>query len=259
MSEILSQSKLDDLFKALTTGELDLNAMNEDNSKKVVKLYDFARPSKFSKEQLRTLEIISENYGRLIATYLSGYLRNLVSVEVVNAEAITYLEFSNSLTNPIILSIIDFSPLTGSVLLELSPNMGYAIIDRVLGGAGKSMNKIREFTEIEHLILERVFVQFANLLVEPWENVIELTPTLEKIETNSQVAQIISPNETIALVTFNLKIGNLEGMLNLCIPHLVIEPIMDKLNTRFWFAQSEKALDTEHAENLERETFPLRL
>ena len=81
---------------------------------------------------------------------------------------------------------------------------------------------------------------------------IDLTPTIEKIETNSQVAQIISPNETIALVTFNLKIGNLEGMLNLCIPHLVIEPIMDKLNTRFWFAQSEKALDTEHAENLER-------
>lgn len=252
MSEILSQSEIDDLFKALTTGELDVNTIQEDNGKKIVKAYDFTRPSKFSKEQLRTLEIISENYARLIATYLSGYLRNLVSVEVINAEAITYSEFSNSLTNPIILSIIDFAPLNGSVLLELSPNMGYAIIDRVLGGAGKGIHKIRDFTEIEHLILERMFAQFANLLIEPWENVVELSPVLEKIETNSQVVQIISPNEIVALVTFSLRIGNIEGMLNLCIPHLVIESIMDKLNTKYWFAQNEKSKDPIYEKNLEK-------
>lgn len=252
MSEILSQSEIDDLFKALTTGELDVDDIKEDTKKQTIKPYDFTRPSKFSKEQLRTIEIICENYARLISTYLSGYLRNLVPVEVINAEAITYSEFTNSLSNPVILSIVDFSPLNGSIILELSPNMGYAVIDRVLGGAGRSISKVREFTEIERIILERMFAQFANLLIEPWENVIELSPVLEKIETNSQVAQIISPNEMVALVTFNLKLGNVEGMLNLCIPHIVIEPIMDKLNTKFWFSQSERAHNPVHSQNIER-------
>lgn len=252
MSEILSQNEIDDLFKALTTGELDVEEMQKDRSKKNIKLYDFTRPSKFSKEQLRTLEIISENYARLVGSYLSGYLRNLVSVEVLNAEAVTYSEFTNSLTNPVILSIIDFSPLKGSVLLELSPNMGYAIIDRVLGGAGKSVHKIREFTDIEHIILERIFAQFANLLIEPWENVVELTPMLEKIETNSQVAQIISPNETVALITFSVRVGTVEGMMNLCIPHLVIEGIMDKLNTKFWFSKIEAVKDSVYQAHLEK-------
>ncbi|MGL4798671.1 MAG: flagellar motor switch protein FliM [Cellulosilyticaceae bacterium] len=252
MSEILSQSEIDDLFKALTTGELDVNTIKDEGAKKVIKAYDFTRPSKFSKEQLRTLEIISESYARLVATYLSGYLRNLVSVEVINAEAITYSEFTNALNNPIILAITDFAPLDGSVLLELSTNMGYAIIDRVLGGAGRGMNKLRDFTDIEHLILERLFAQFAELLIEPWENVIELSPVLEKIETNSQVAQIISPNEIVALVTFSLRIGNVEGMLNLCIPHIVIEPIMDKLNTKYWFSQNEKQKNPIYEKHLEQ-------
>lgn len=250
MSEILSQSEIDDLFKALTTGEIDVNSIKDEQKKKIIKLYDFTRPSKFSKEQIRTLEIISENYARLIATYLSGYLRHLVTVEVLNAEAITYSEFTNALSNPVILSIIDFSPLNGSILLELSPNMGYTVIDRVLGGTGKSIQKIREFTDIEQLILERLFVQFSHLLIEPWENVVDLSPSLEKIETNSQVAQMISPNEIVALITFSLRIGNEEGLLNLCIPHLVIEPIMDKLNTKYWFAKNEKAHDPVYARHI---------
>jgi flagellar motor switch protein FliM len=198
MGEVLSQSEIDELFKALNTGELDVNEIQETNTHKVVKTYDFARPSKFSKEQIRTLEIIFENYARLVSTYLSGYLRTLVSVEVVNSEAITYSEFANALINPVILAIVDFSPLNGAIIMELSPNMGYAIIDRVLGGAGQPIEKIREFTEIEKVILEKLFVQLINLLEEPWENVITLTPLLEKIETNSQVVQILSPNEIVA-------------------------------------------------------------
>lgn len=252
MSEILSQSEIDDLFKALNTGELDVEVMKDDASRQVIKPYDFTRPSKFSKEQLRTLEIISENYGRLVSTYLSGYLRSLVPVEVINAEAVIYSEFTNSLSNPVILSIVDFAPLNGSIIIELSPNMGYALIDRVLGGAGKSLDKIRDFTDIEHIILERTFIQFANLLKEPWENVVELAPKLEKIETNSQVVQIISPNEIVVLITLTLRLGDVEGMMNLCIPHMVIESIMDKLSTKYWFSQREKELDKTHEQNIQK-------
>lgn len=242
MSEILSQSEIDELFKALNAGEIAVEDIKEESYKKVVKAYDFTRPAKFSKEQLRTLEIIFDNYARLISTYLSGYLRQLVTVEVINSEAITYSEFTNALSNPIILSIIDFNPLEGSIIVELSTNMGYAIIDRVLGGKGESIHKVREFTDIEHIILERIFAQFTNLLIEPWENVVELRPTLNKIETNSQVIQFISPNEMVALVTFSIKIGGLEGMMNICIPHLVIDPIMEKLNTKYWFTDNENKI-----------------
>lgn len=252
MGEVLSQSEIDDLFKALNTGEIDVSEIQEANVQKGIKIYDFARPSKFSKEQLRTLEIVFENYARLISTYLSGHLRTMVSAEVMNAEAITYSEFSNALNNPVILAVTDFRPLKGSILLELSPNMGYTIIDRVLGGSGSGINTIRDFTDIERVILEKLFIQFVQLLVEPWQNVVELEPMLEKIETNSQVVQIISPNEIIALVTLNIKIGNVAGMMNICIPHLVIESIMDKLNTKFWFAQKEQELGPSYEEYIQK-------
>lgn len=252
MGEVLSQSEIDELFKALNTGEIDVNDMQEANEQKGVKVYDFTRPSKFSKEQLRTLEIIFENYARLISTYLSGHLRTMVSAEVMNAEAVTYSEFSNALINPVILAVTDFRPLKGSILLELSPNMGFTIIDRVLGGSGSGLNSIRDFTDIERVILEKIFVQFVQLLVEPWQNVVELDPMLEKIETNSQVVQIISPNEIIALVTLNIKIGNVAGMMNICIPHLVIESIMDKLNTKFWFSQKEQELGPSYEEYIQK-------
>lgn len=252
MGEVLSQSEIDELFKALNTGEIDVTEMQEASEHKGVKVYDFARPSKFSKEQLRTLEIIFENYARLISTYLSGHLRTLVSAEVRNAEAVTYSEFSNALINPVILAVTDFRPLKGSIILEISPNMGFTIIDRVLGGSGSEMNNIRDFTDIERVILEKFFIQFVELLIEPWQNVIELDPMLEKIETNSQVVQIISPNEIIALVTLNIKIGNVAGLMNICIPHLVIESIMDKLNTKFWFAQKEQELGPSYEEYIQK-------
>ncbi|MDF2594873.1 MAG: flagellar motor switch protein FliM [Clostridia bacterium] len=252
MGEVLSQSEIDDLFKALNTGELNVTEMQDAREQRGVKPYDFARPSKFSKEQLRTLEIIFESYSRLISTYLSGHLRSMVSVEVMNSEAVTYSEFANALINPVILGVVDFMPLKGSILMELSPNMGYTIIDRLLGGSGKGLEKIREFTDIERVILEKMFVQFTQLFVEPWENVIELDPMLEKIETNSQVVQIISPNEIIALVTLNIKIGDVAGMMNICIPHLVIESIMDRLNTKYWFAQKEQELGPSYEEYIQK-------
>lgn len=252
MGEVLSQNEIDELLNALNTGEIDVKDIQEADQEKHIKNYDFARPSKFAKEQLRTLEIIFDNYSRIVSTYLSGYLRTATQIDVINSEAVTYYEFSNSLSNPVILSIIDFSPLKGSILLELSPNLGYSIIDRILGGKGSMIDRIREFTEIERILLERIVTQLIGLLKEPWENVIELNPRLEKIETNSQFAQIISPNEMIALVTLNIKLGEVEGMLNICIPHLVIEPIMDRLNTKYWFTISEQEEKSAYKNYLEK-------
>ena len=235
MGEVLSQSEIDNLLKAFSSGELDVEEM-KGTEEKTVKNYDFARPAKFSKEHLRTLEIIFEHYGRLLSTNLPAYLRRPVQVSVMNSEAVTYSEFANALSNPVLLGVVSFEPLDGNVVMEMASNLGFAMVDRLLGGAGTALDKPREFSEIELTILERMFNVCVNLLREPWENVVDIHPRLERIETNSQFAQIISPSEMIAIITVNIKIGDVEGLMNICLPYIVLEPVMDKLNTKYWFS-----------------------
>lgn len=250
MSEVLSQSEIDSLLQALNSGELDVDEAKK-NDEKPVKNYDFARPAKFSKEHLRTMEIIFEHYGRLLATNLTVYLRKNIHVEVMNSEAVTYSEFTNALSNPVLLGVIDFSPLHGSIILELANNLGYAIVDRMLGGAGLPLDKVREFSEIELLVIERIMSVCVNQLREPWENVVEVHPRLERIETNSQFAQLISPGEMIAIITIQIQIGDIEGRMNICLPYITLEDVMDKLNTKFWFSNMQKSDEEEYTEALE--------
>ena len=250
MGEVLSQDEIDSLLNALSSGELDVDEM-KNTEEKQVKNYDFARPSKFSKEHLRTLEIIFEHFGRLLATNLPAYLRKSVNVEVVNSEVVIYSEFSNALSNPVLLGVVGMQPLNGNVIIEMASNLGFAIVDRLLGGAGNSLEKERDFSEIELSIIERIFNICVNLLQEPWENVVKISPRLERIETNSQFAQIISPSETIAIVTMNLKIGDVEGLMNICLPFATLEPVMDKLNTKYWFSNMQEKEDSSYGEVIE--------
>ena len=250
MGDVLSQNEIDALLNALSSGELDVDEI-KDSGEKQVKDYDFARPSKFSKEHLRTLEIIFEHYGRLLSTNLPVYLRKSVQIEVMNSEAVTYQEFSNALSNPVLLGIVNFAPLQGSIILEMATNLGYAIVDRMLGGKGESLEKPREYSEIELLILERIFVTCVNLLHEPWQNVVEIHPRLERIETNSQYAQIISPSEMIAIITINVKIGDVEGLMNVCLPYITVEDVIDKLNTKYWYANMQQYDETDYADAIE--------
>jgi len=251
VGDVLSQSEIDNLLQALSSGEIDAEEMKSSSSEKQVKDYDFARPSKFSKEHLRTLEIIFEHYGRLLSTNLPVYLRKNVQVEVMNSEAVTYMEFSNALSNPVLLGIVDFAPLEGSIIMEMASKLGYAIVDRMLGGEGEPLDKVRDFSEIELSIVERIMVACVELLREPWANVVDVVPRLERIETNSQFAQIISPSEMIAIVTVNIKIGEVEGLMNVCLPYLTLESVMDKLNTKFWYSNMQEREDYEYADNIE--------
>lgn len=250
MGDVLSQKEIDDLLKAFSSGEIDAEELKDTNEKQV-KIYDFSRPSKFSMEHLRTLEIIFENYGRLLSTHLPGYLRTSVQVEVMNSEAVIYSEFTNALSNPVLLGMIDFSPLEGNIIIELSNNLGYAMVDRMLGGAGLPLDKVRDFTEIELVILERIYTVVTNLLQDPWENVVKLMPRFTRIETNSQFAQIISPNEMVALISMNLRVGNVEGMMNVCIPYACVEPVIDRLNTKYWYSTMKDKNDESYKEFIE--------
>jgi flagellar motor switch protein FliM len=251
MGDILSQNEIDELLRALNTGEIDVQQMQTTTTEKKIKSHDFRRPSKFAKDHLKTLHIIHENYARLVTNFLSGYLRTLVQIDVISVEPLAYYEFNNSISNPVILSVVDFTPLSGSIIFEMAPNISFALIDRILGGKGSSMERVRGFTEIELAIIERIIIQMLNLMREPWENVIPIRPRLEKIETNAQFAQIISPNEIVALVTLSARVGEVEGMINLCIPHMVVEPIVSKLSTKFWFSTTEKEFTSDIKENIE--------
>jgi flagellar motor switch protein FliM len=252
MSDILSQNEIDELLKSLSSG--DPNAViSQTEEKSEAKSYNFARPSKFSKEQLRSLEIVFDNYSRVMSSFLTGYLRTSVQVELANAEQVTYSEFNNLLINPVILSIVEFAPFKGSIVLEMSASIGYSIIDRILGGPGIGIKKLRDFSDLEKILLERVIVQLLSFVPETWENIAEIRPRLDKIETNSQFAQIVSPNEMTALVTLTIRIGAVEGMINFCIPYMVLEPIMDRLNTKYWFStpDEDEEEQTANVENIE--------
>ncbi len=250
MGEVLSQNEIDNLLKQLSSGELDVDEYADEPAQKV-KDYDFARPAKFSKEHLRTLEIIFEHFGRLVSTNLPAYLRKNVQMEVMNSEAVTYSEFTNALSNPVLFGIVNFAPLKGNIIIELASNLGFAIVDRMLGGTGEPLEKVRDYSEIELSILERIFTICVNLLREPWKNVVEIEPRLERIETNSQFAQIISPSEMIAIITINMKIGDVMGLMNVCLPFITLEDVMDKLNTKYWYSTMQTREDTEYIDVIE--------
>lgn len=250
MGEVLSQNEIDNLLAALSAGELDVDQMQGEEEKRV-RDYDFSRPTKFSKEHLRTLEIIFEHYGRLVSTNLPAYLRKNVQVSVGSSETVTYSEFSNAMSNPVILGIINFAPLNGTIILDLSTNLGYAMLDRMLGGSGMPLEKNRDFSEIELTILEKVMVMFTQLLRDPWKNVIDISPVLNRLETNSQFAQVIAPNDMIALVTLNIKIGDVEGLMNVCLPFLTLEDVMDKLNTKYWYSTMQENHDENYDDYIE--------
>ncbi len=251
MGDVLSQAEIDNLLQAISKGEIDTDELKEDAGKNV-KEYDFKRPAKFSKEHLRTLEIIFEHYGRLLSTNYPVYLRKNVQVSVVNSEALTFSEFTNSLSNPVILGIVNFLPLNGNIMVELSATIGFAMIDRLLGGQGDPLEKNREFSEIELSLVEKMMSISISLMREPWRNVVEnLNPVLERVETNPQFAQIIAPTEMIAIVTLNIKIGEVEGLMNVCLPYFTLESIMDKLNTKFWFSTMQDTSDESYTAHME--------
>ncbi|HEY8462562.1 MAG TPA: flagellar motor switch protein FliM [Bacillota bacterium] len=240
MAEVLSQSEIDSLLDALSSGTLNVEEIISDEKKKKIKAYDFRRPNKFSKDQLRTLVVLHENMARLMTTSLSTYLRSMVRVEVVSIDQLTYDEFTKSLPNPTVMNLITLKPLEGTVIIEYSPQLAFAMIDRLLGGSGAGLEQVRELTDIEQIVTKRIVLKTLTNVKEAWQAVIDLEPQFESIELNPLFTQIIAPSEMIVLITLEVKVGGAVGLMNFCLPFSVLEPIIDRLNAQFWFARSSK-------------------
>ena len=250
MGEVLSQNEIDALLNQLSSGELDVESISN-AEEKPVKDYDFSRPTKFSKEHLRTVEIIFEHYSRLVSTNLPVILRKNAQVTVASSETVTFSEFTNALSNPSVLGIVSFEPLGGNIIIDLATNIAFAMIDRMLGGEGEPLDKTREFSDIELSIMQKIMVMLTQLLRDPWKNVLEISPVLTRLETNPSFAQIIAPGEMIAVITLNIKIGDVEGFMNMCLPFITLEDVMDRLNTKYWFSTMQENKDEDAQENIE--------
>ncbi len=200
-----------------------------------VRDYDFKRPERVSKDQMRALESLHEGFARSFGAGLSGFLRTIMEVKVANIEQMTFSEFTHSLPNPTCFNLISCAPLEGSLCLEISPLIIYPVIDRLLGGSNADLFiPQRPLTAIELRLVSKILDRARGALREAWENIVELDFKFEDSESNPVLVQIVPPNEVVVVVGFELKMGGRAGTMSLCIPYNVIEPVVEKLNNQTW-------------------------
>ncbi|SKA72731.1 flagellar motor switch protein FliM [Clostridium sp. USBA 49] len=252
MAEVLSQSEIDALLSALSSGELKPEEISKDEEKQKVKVYNFRSPQKFSKDHIRTLELIYDNYSRIISNYLTAQIRSNVKVKIESVEQITYEEFIHSIPNPTILTIFKMPPLSGSILFETNPQFVFQIIDILLGGTGTGNYKMREFTDIDKNIIKLINKGLIENMKLAWEDVIEVEPEIEGLETNPALNQTMAPTEPIALITFSVEMNGINTFINICIPYLSVEKILDKLVVQYWFRENNEDALKESKEKLKQ-------
>ena len=244
---MLSQNEIDKLLSKLSQDGLQ----QDENEVNTIKKYDFRMANKFTKDQIKNLHSIYNNFSQLLSTYLSGTLMTVCQVEVISVEERTYLEYTNSLQTPIILAAIDMPPLDGTTLLEISSNITYSIINRLLGGKGGWQESSKSFTDIDLALIEKVILQITGLINESWMKVVEVDAVLNRIETSPQFAQIVAYNEATAIITISVKIGNdSEGVMNVCIPFIALEPIAKKMDKSMWIASKKTIPNQENTKYL---------
>ncbi len=249
--EILSQNEIDSLLSAISSGEMDAEELKKEDEKQKVSVYDFKRALRFSKDQIRGIARIHDNFARLLTTFFSGKLRTYVNISVASVDQVPYEEFIRSIPKTTILNVYSVEPLEGRLLMEVNPNIAYSMLDRILGGKGTSEVQIDSLTEIETLIMTQLFEQSVVNLKEAWATMIDIDPILEEFENNPQFLQMVSPNETVVVVSFNTQIGEVSGMINICIPHIILEPIIPKLSVHYWMETGTKTRDPETYQQLQ--------
>ncbi|GIN57821.1 flagellar motor switch protein FliM [Lederbergia ruris] len=250
--EILSQGEIDALLSAISTGEMTADDFKKEEEKHRVKNYDFKRALRFSKDQVRSVTRIYENFARLLTTYFSAQLRTYVDISVASADQIPYEEYIRSVPNMTVMNVIEIPPLDGRMIMEIHPVIAYSMIDRVLGGKGNGFNKIDNLTEIEMKLMTNLFERSLDQLQEAWSGMVEIEPLLSDVEVNPQFLQVVSPNETVVVISMNANVGETSGMINICIPHVMLEPIIPKLSAHYWMASEKKVTKPEEALLLEQ-------
>ncbi|MEQ8786426.1 MAG: flagellar motor switch protein FliM [Pirellulaceae bacterium] len=251
--EVLSQAEVESLLNAMEAGAPAAERPKSPDAsdkpartREKVTSYDFKRPERVGKEQMRALQSLHEGFGRNFGAALSALLRSIVEVKLTSVDQLTYSEFVFSLENPTCFNLLKADPLEGNLILDINPSILYPIIDRLLGG-GKETGPLarRPLTEIELRLVSRITTLFLGELKHAWENVLPLELSVERVESNPQLVQIVPPNEVVVLISFELTIGDVRGMMNLCIPFNSIERISSKLASNTWVSYGKATASQE--------------
>lgn len=258
MGDVLSQSEVESLLAALDHGTPEAKPASgvprgRDDFRSQITIYDFKRPERVSKEQMRAFQALHEGFSREFGASLSSMLRAIVEVKLISVDQLTYSEFVFSLENPTCFNLLWSEGLDGHFILDLSPSIVFPIVDRLLGGGKDAGGEYpsRALTEIELHLASRITNLSMRALENAWENLISLKLRVQQVESNPQLVQIVPPNEVIVLISFELTMGDIRGIMNLCIPFNTIEPLVSKLSSDSWSAYQKKAVDPEQQRHLE--------
>ncbi|AEH51843.1 flagellar motor switch protein FliM [Pseudothermotoga thermarum] len=235
MSDILSQEEIDRLLQAVASGQISVEEIKKEEEKKKVKLYDFKRPSKFSKEHIRVFDMIHENFARALSTYLSGRVRTFANVTLASIDQVPYEEFVRSLPSPSFIVVFSAPEFVGSGVFEMNLELFYTILDLILGGPGIPAVK-RTPSDIEISIMRKEVMNMLTTLAQAWSEIYNFSPSIESIENNPLFVQIAPATEMVLLVSLVTTVGKTEGFINICWPSSLVEPFLDKLTSRMWFA-----------------------
>ncbi|MCC7293565.1 MAG: flagellar motor switch protein FliM [Phycisphaerales bacterium] len=257
MADVLDQSEIDALLAAASSGDVDTAAATprerDHRPQQPVRTYDFKRPERVSKEQMRSLEGIHENFARNLGAALSGFLRTIVEIRVATVEQLTYSEFIHSLPNPTNFNLLSAEPLQGQLCLEVSPIIIYPIIDRLLGGSNSEVYiPQRPLTLIEMRLVRCITDRAVNSLTEVWSELVDVKFAIREVESNPHLVQIVAPNEVVVVLGFEIRLGSRAGTMSLCIPFKVIEPVIDKLAAQGWLAYQRQTKTESRATEISR-------
>lgn len=260
MEQVLTQQEIDLLLQAMSNGELNQKNAEEENERKV-KSYDFRRPTKLSKEYINTLHMIFEDFSKMSSNMLATQLRTNVSMQLAAIEQVSYDEFIHSVPKFTLIGILHSRPLSGIQMIELNPQLCMLLVELLCGGLDVHQGKDKKteidlgdkknFTDIEMAILEEVIELFSDIFKMIWKDIVDLDTKVDNIDTNPQLLQNVSPNEPVILVTFTVKIFKMKTFINLCIPYVFFEGIIDKLSFRNWF-DTQQQVSTEDSQELKK-------
>ncbi len=253
MAKILSQDEIDALLTTVSDGDDDSaeSADLEDDRLRSVVAYDFKHPNRVSKDQIRTLENMHDNFAGHVGSSLSSIMRTIVDVDLVSVDQITYSEFIMSLVTPSCTYTYAAPPLDGVCLLDFNPTLTFSIVDRLFGGHGKIMEAERELTAIERTIMATLVNRLYGELRKSWEHLVEIDIEQKSFETNPQFIQIVPPGETVVVISFQIKLFQSTGLLTICYPYVSLEPIVTRLSAQNWIdATKKKNLEEDRATNV---------
>jgi len=248
MAKILSQVEIDALLSTVSSNDNTEEPFDEGEQEyRTVVAYDFKHPNRISKDQIRNLENIHDNFAGHLASSLSTVTRSMVDVRLASVDQITYSEFLMSLSNPSCTFTVGIDPLDGAAIVDFNPTLCFLFVDRMFGGTGKILETDRELTGIEKSVMIRIGSKVFDELGTAWAHIESLDFKRAGFETNPQFVQIIPPGESVIVVSFQIRMFGSSGLLTICYPYVTLEPLVDRLAAQHW-------MDSESKGNVERES-----